>query len=141
MNAAETRSEGIDFALDYRWDMEGLALFDGGTSFDLSFVATYYLEAGTQASPLAPFLDCAGKFGALCGDFVFLGALPQLRTNTRLTYMSGPFSASLRWTYIDEMTNSESELREITGQQPAVLAVPSVSAVNYFDLTLEGRYR
>lgn len=137
LNAAVARTDGIDFALEYGWDADSLALFGEGASFDLSFVATYYLEAGTQGSPLAPFLDCAGKFGALCNRFVFLGALPDLRTNTRLTYQSGPFSASLRWHRIGEMTNSENEIRNITNQPPPMLAVPRVSAMNYFDLTLQ----
>ena len=35
------------------------------------------------------------------------------------------------------MTNSEGEIRRITNRPPPVLAVPEVSAVNYFDLTLQ----
>lgn len=137
VNAAEARTEGIDFAFEYNWQADALALFDDSASFGLSFIATYYLEAGVQSSPLAPFLDCAGKFGALCDDFVFLGALPDLRTNARLTYQSGPFAASLRWLRIDGMDNSEDEIRRITNRPPPVLAVPQVSAMNYFDLTLQ----
>jgi iron complex outermembrane recepter protein len=137
VNAAVARNEGIDFALNYDWEMDALGLFGKGSSFDLSFLATYYLEAGVQASPLAPFLDCAGNFGPLCADFVFQGALPELRMTTRLSYRSGPFSASLRWLRIGEMTNSENEIRRINGRPPAVLAVPQVSATNYFDLTLQ----
>lgn len=108
-----------------------------GASLGLSFLATYYLEAGVQASPLSPFLDCAGNFGPLCGDFVFEGALPELRTNTRLSYRSGSFAASLRWLRIGEMKNSENEIRSINNRPPAILAVPQVAAQDYFDLTLQ----
>ena len=137
LNAAAARTDGIDFALEYDWQADALGLFSKGANLGLSFVATYYLEAGVQGSPLAPFVDCAGKFGTLCSDFVFLGALPELRTNTRLTYQSGPFSASLRWIRIGGMTNSETEVRSITNRPPPVLAVPQVSAQNYLDLTLQ----
>ena len=103
VNAARTRTEGLDLALNWSWKADALAMFDGYSGFDVSVIASYYLEAGTQGSPLTPFLDCAGKFGAFCGDFVFLGALPDIRTNTRLTYRSGPFAASfavaIRWWY------------------------------------------
>jgi outer membrane receptor protein involved in Fe transport len=137
VNAAVARNEGIDFALDYAWEMAALGLFGNGASFGLSFIATHYLEAGVQASPLAPFLDCAGNFGPLCGDFVFEGALPEFRMTTRMSYYSGPFSASIRWLRIGEMINSENEIRSINDQPPAILAVPQVSAMDYFDLTLQ----
>ncbi len=136
-NAAVARAEGIDFALEYNWDVDSWALFDGGANFDLSLIATYYLEAGTQGSPLAPFLDCAGKFGTLCNDYIFSGALPELRTNARLTYQNGPLTTSLRWEHIGEIVNSEAEIRELTGRPPPVLAVSRVPSTDYFDLTIE----
>lgn len=137
VNAGVARSEGIDFALDYGREVDALGLFGNSASLSLSFLATYYLEAGAQASPLAPFLDCAGNFGPLCAGFVFAGALPELRTTTRLSYRSGPFSASLRWLRIGEMNNSENEIRSINNRPPAMLAVPQVAAKDYFDLTLQ----
>lgn len=139
LNAAVVRTDGVDFAVKYDWDANALALFGDEASFSLSFVATRYLEAGSQGSPLAPFLDCAGKFGPLCGNFIYLGALPELRTNTRLSYHSCPFTASLRWLRIGELINSEDEIRSITNQPPAVLAVPRVPAQDYFDLTLDAK--
>lgn len=137
VNAGVARNEGIDFALDYDWEMDALGLYGNSASLSLSFLATYYLEAGAQASPLAPFLDCAGNFGPLCAGFVFEGALPELRTTTRLSYRSGPFSASLRWLRIGEMKNSENEIRSIDNRPPAILAVPQVAAKDYFELTLD----
>jgi outer membrane receptor protein involved in Fe transport len=35
------------------------------------------------------------------------------------------------------MINSENEIRSINDQPPAILAVPQVSAMDYFDLTLQ----
>ena len=139
-NAAVARAEGIDFALEYNWDADSWALFDGGANFDLSLIATYFLEAGTQGSPLAPFLDCAGKFGTLCNDWIFSGALPDLRMNTRLTYHSGPLTASLRWERIGNVVNSETEIREVSGRPPPLLAVPRVPATDYLDLTFEAAF-
>lgn len=137
VNAAVGRASGIDIAVDYAWDTDGLGLNDGGASWGFSLVASHYLEAGVQASPLAPFLDCAGSFGALCDQFIFFGALPEWRANTRLTYESGRLLTTLRWQWIDGMTNSENEIRAIENRPPAMLVVPELSSASYFDLTLQ----
>ena len=139
VNAAVVSSEGLDFTVDYRRTVERFGLFGEGATFALSVAATHYLEAGSQASPLAPFFDCAGKFGGLCEGFLYQGTMPDLRTVTRLTYSSGPLTASLRWSHIGEVQNSVNEFRESIGQPPGELAVPRVGAFDYFDLTLEGR--
>jgi iron complex outermembrane recepter protein len=136
-NVSSVRSTGYDLVIEYNWELNSLGLFNQGASLGLSFIGNYYTEAGTQASPIAPFLDCAGKFGPLCSDFNFLGALPEFRATTRLTYRSGSFTASLRWHHIGEMTNSETEIRAINNQPAPSLAVPSVSSEDYFELTLQ----
>ena len=141
VNAAVARSEGLDLSLDFAWGVDGLALFDAGASFALAFVATHYIEAGTQPSPFLPFVNCAGRFSGPCDlDFVYNGALPEFRANTRLSYFSGPFAASLRWTHIGELLNGTNELAEALGQAPGILVVPSVSSQDYFDLTIESDF-
>ena len=137
VNASELRSEGIDLAFDWRLDNDALALFDGDNGWGVSFVVTHYLEAGVRGSPLTPLFDCAGKFGAFCNNPGFLGALPELRANTRISYFSGPLSVSLRWQHVGEMNSAVSEFREASGGPPAVLAVERVGAVDYFDLTVD----
>lgn len=135
-NAAFARSEGLDLALDGSWELPALATFGSDANLSLSLVTTHYLSAGTQATPLTPFFDCPGKFGSLCGDFVFLGALPEFRSNTRLSYSSGPVGASIRWTHIDSMQNSENEFRALTGRPAGSPAVERLPSKNYFDLTI-----
>ena len=63
--------------------------------------------------------------------------MPEFRSNSRLTYNSGPISTSLRWTYIDGMQNSENEFRELTGQPPGIPAVARLPNKNYFDLSVD----
>jgi len=137
INVAVVQTSGIDVSINYGWDADSFGLFGNGANFDWSFVSTHYIEAGSQASPLVSPIDCAGKFGSLCSEFIYLGALPELRINSRLTYSTGPFAASLRWQYIDGMINSEPEIRELTNRPPPVMAVPEVGSHSYFDLTLE----
>lgn len=135
INTAVLVSEGIDLALSADWEPESPVLFGDSASISLSILVTHYLEAASQGSALLPLLDCAGKFGGFCNLFSYQGAVPDWRATTRLTYRSGPVSASLRWRYIGSMTNAEAERREIRGEPPGILAVPEVSAVSYIDLT------
>ncbi|MDJ0939512.1 MAG: TonB-dependent receptor [Woeseiaceae bacterium] len=137
INAAKGRSKGLDVALDTSWDVDSMALFNGAATLDLSFVATRYLEVGVQPSPLVPFIECRGQFGGLCDEFLYFGSLPELRTNTRLTYSSGPMRASLRWQYIDSLTNGDNEFREAVGRPPGTPAVQSIGSHSYFDLTID----
>lgn len=136
-NAAAAKSEGVDFALATSWDAPALATIGSDASIAISVTATHYLTVGTRPTRLSPFFDCVGSFGALCGDFVFLGAMPEFRSNSRLTYASGPVSASLRWTHVDSMRNGENEFRELSGQQPGVPAVARLPSRNYFDLSID----
>ncbi len=135
INAALATSEGIDFALNFRREVGGPAFGGGSASISLALLATHYLEAGSQGSALLPFLDCAGKFGAFCGLARYRGAVPDWRATTRVSYETGPLAASLRWSHVGAMTNAETEFRSLNGQAAPVLAVPQLSAVNYFDLT------
>ena len=136
INSAIATSEGIDFALNTEWDTDALALVGRNATVSLSLLATHYLEVGTQGSLLLPFQDCAGKFGGFCGLAAYRGTVPDWLGTARLTYASGPFSASLRWRHIGGVTNAETELRSSRDQPPPVLAVPTIGSVDYFDLTL-----
>ncbi len=136
-NASTAKSEGIDLAVQMNWDAPRLATIGPDAMIALSLVATHYFEVGTQPTPLLPVYDCTGRFGGFCDDFVFLGAMPEFRSNARFTYESGPVSASLRWLYVDSLLNSYNETREATGQQPGILAIPSLPSKSYFDLTLD----
>ena len=133
INSAVATSEGIDFALSTGWDAP--APVGGSAGFNLSLLATHYLEVGSQGSVFLPFQNCAGKFGAFCGLSSYQGAVPDWRATMRITYASDRFAASLRWRYVGELTNAEAEFRHINNQPPPVLAVPSVSSTSYFDLT------
>ena len=137
VNAAKAKSEGIDVSFDASWETDHLAIFDGGTTIDLSLVATHYLEVGVQPSPLLPFIECRGQFGGICDEFLFFGSLPELRVNSRLSYSTGPLRASLRWQYIDAMENGENSFREAVGAPPGIPAVPRLGSHSYFDLTLD----
>jgi outer membrane receptor protein involved in Fe transport len=136
VSTARATSKGLDLALNAGIAADRLALFEGSAGFDLSIIATRYLEATARSSPLAPAFDCAGKFGALCDSFPYQGALPEFRLNARLTYRSGPLAVSLRWRHIGSMDSAEDEFRAASGLPPPMLAVDEVGSTNYFDLSL-----
>ena len=134
INVAVQKSEGFDLELHYSIDSPSLALFDASASFDISFNGTWYLTNGSQGSPIAPFFDCAGYFGGNCA-FSSFGTLPEIKTTTRLSYLSGPLSISLRWRWIDGMKNSEPFFFQLFNLPDPVLAIPEVGSKSYFDLS------
>lgn len=136
VNAALITSEGLDVSLNLGIAADRLALFGDSAGIDLSVIATRYLSATAQSSPLAPAFDCAGKFGALCNAFPYQGALPEFRLNARLTYRTGPLAVSLRWRHTGSMDSAEDEHRAAVGQPPPMLAVSEVGSRDYFDLSL-----
>ena len=136
INAAMATSEGIDLALNLSGDVGGPAFDGADAAISLSLLATHYLEVGSQGSVFLPFLDCAGNFGAFCGLAAYQGAVPDWRTTMRFTYDTGPLSVSLRWSHIGALTNAESEVSDLNGEPPPMLAVPRIPSANYFDLTL-----
>ncbi|MCG8506150.1 MAG: TonB-dependent receptor [Sphingomonadales bacterium] len=132
-NVAFGKVEGFDWQLVLQADADQFALVESAAQLSLSVNASYYLTNGSQTTPLVPFTDCAGFFGPFCGTFTTFGALPRATMTNRLTYDSGPFTASVRWRWISGMTNSRTVLEIPT-------TVPKVGAEHYVDLTLVYRH-
>ncbi len=133
-NVAVQRSEGVDLQLHYSLDAPSLALFDDFANLDLTLNGTWYMTNGSQADPLTPFFDCAGYYGPTCA-FSSFGTLPEFKTTMRLTYASGPLTASLRWRWIDGMKNSEPIFTALFNLPDPVLAIPEIGSKSYFDLS------
>lgn len=128
INSAVATSEGVDLTVHANWPLQRSAL-------RASLLASHYLEAGAQGTPLLPFLDCAGRFGGFCGLFAYQGAVPDWRATFGVAYERGPLGADLTWRYTGSMRNAENAARAIAGLPAANLAVPNVPSTNYFDLT------
>ena len=139
-NIAKIQTEGFDLQISYSIDLaDVLSMFDEGSELHLRFFGNHTLKNGTQTSPSAPFFECAGLFSFPCNTNSF-GSLPEYKTNTRLTYTSGPLSLSLRWLWIDSMDSAFLEYGlGLLGLQPAdvMLNVPKVSSEQYFALSFD----
>ncbi|MFK8043722.1 TonB-dependent receptor plug domain-containing protein [Congregibacter sp.] len=103
-NLATLGVEGVDLALNYRFDLwEGLALPGSDAFMTLQVLFNYAMENTVQATPTDSERDCAGYYGGACA-FIGPGVLvPEYRSSTRLTYYSGPLSVALNWRWIGDL--------------------------------------
>jgi hypothetical protein len=58
--------------------------------------------------------------------------LPEFKSTTRINWQEGPMTLSLRWRWIDSVTDDQIKLG---GRDPATMAAPFTGSINYFDLT------
>ncbi|UAJ12343.1 TonB-dependent receptor domain-containing protein [Glacieibacterium megasporae] len=113
---------GIDFQLDYRFDLDQVGLSHSSGALQVGSIATYLSKyTVTPADGTAP----TRYAGAISDTFVTsdgenLYSHPRWKANSYLTYQNGPFVGTVRWRYIGPMANLDSPA------QP----VPSIS---YFD--------
>lgn len=89
-NVGTLRARGIDWQLAYR-----LRLGDR-RRIDLTLSGTRYLWNGFRPNNNLAALDCAGFFGAPCGQTIRGAATPKWKLYNTLRWTSGPTSLSLR---------------------------------------------
>lgn len=102
-NGGHQQASGIDFQVDYGFDMEWLGLDNWG-SVRINALVSYLMEF-KQQDPISgvPELDFAGTaayFGSGLGT-----SYPEWKTNITTTWEVGDFSFSARGRYIGEMRN------------------------------------
>lgn len=123
-NVAAIEARGIDFQVDYSQPL-GFSLMNAGQS-KLNF---FFLATRTLRNNFIPVVDqpdivneCAGAFGATaCGD-----PTPKWKWSSRLSYLDGPATVSLRWRHIGSTEDDNPNLTNFT---------ETLDAVDYFDLS------
>jgi len=127
-NNAELATSGIDVQLNYSIDLDS-GLFDNASTISMFWLGTYVISNDFLPNrlPDTEFLRCAGTFAGVCGT-----PDPTYRFTSRVSYESGPLSASLKWTYLGGVDQGDIAN---SGVDPATLSVSRLSAKNYFDLT------
>jgi outer membrane receptor protein involved in Fe transport len=127
-NIGKIETSGVDIRVNYGFDV-GFGLFDGESTVDIAAGLTW-LNA-FDITPVAELPDlvneCADSFGLTCSE-----PLPEYKSTTRVSWQDGPMTLSLRWRWIDSVTDDQINL---SGRDPATLAAPFTGSVNYFDLT------
>jgi iron complex outermembrane receptor protein len=139
-NLAELKVEGVDLALNYRFDLGStLALPGHSAQLALQMLFNYAMENTLRSTPTSTPIDCAGFYGGACRFGVpGFQVIPEYRGSTRLTYYSGPLSVALNWRWIGVIDNHLDTTCEQTPEfcYPSVL--DEIDARNYLELS--GRY-
>lgn len=126
LNLSSYSSSGVDAQLDWRVNFADIGVADRG-SFAISTVVSYLKSFEIQNLANAPKLEYAGTIGNQQID-LFATAHPKWKATTSATLAVGDASASLRWRYLDKMSNAANVGTGGTAR--------GVGAVSYFDLDL-----
>ncbi|WP_086436978.1 TonB-dependent receptor domain-containing protein [Altererythrobacter xiamenensis] len=105
-NIATFSTTGVDLEVNYSSNVPFSLLTDQGDSrINFSFLGTYTDSFEVQEDPLATPYDCAGRFGLTCGE-------PQAKYKwtSRLSWIDGPLTTSLRWRHLSSIKDDESVL-------------------------------
>jgi iron complex outermembrane recepter protein len=119
-NLGALLTNGVDFQVDYSLPLAFSALGNGESR--LSF---FLLGNWTDKNDFIPVVgidtinECAGRFGSTCGE-----PTPKWKWTTRLSWIDGPITTSLRWRHISGVDDDS----------PAVRVVERLPAFDYFDL-------
>lgn len=134
-NIGALATKGVDFGLDYSIPL-GRGPFDGENRLSFSSLATW-----TQSFDITPLQDlpaqvnhCVGAFGATCLD-----TRPAYKTESRLTWRTGPLTLSLRHRFLSETTDDRILIPQrngLPGPTEASLAAPHLGAKNYLDFAV-----
>lgn len=125
-NIAQFEVSGVDLQVAYSTVLPFSLLTDTGEQdFNISFLGTWTEESSFLAFPGADLLDCAGLFGANCGE-----PTPKFKWTTRASFVDGPLTTSLRWRHLSSVDDDDDgvDYAEFNG-------VESIPAYDLFDLT------
>jgi len=131
-NISTLKTSGVDLQVDYGTRV-GRGLFGDNARMNFSFLGTWTRKA--DYTPVSEFADevtnCAGTFGTIC-DPIFGDPVPKYRFTARMSWIDGPFTASLRHRYIGKVSND----RIANGvTDPASVTVDRLGSKSYTDLS------
>ena len=96
VNLAAIKTTGVDFQFEWGRDMG-----PSDARISVSLIISHLLEYEVQATEGAGFDDFKGTVSTATRGRI--GSLPEWKANTRFLYERGPWSAGLRWKFIDSM--------------------------------------
>jgi outer membrane receptor protein involved in Fe transport len=113
-NIASQTLSGVDVAANYNFDV-----FEGTAAAD--YLATYTEEADFFPEPGEDAIECAGNFGADCGE-----PTPEYKHRMTFKWSNDDFTAQLLWRYIGEVNDDAPD---------TVRSVEKISGYSYFGLS------
>lgn len=120
-NLASLATSGYDFQVDYSLPLGASLTGAGESNLNFFFLLNYSNEntfvptVGVDES-----VECAGRFGLNCGN-----PTPKWKWSSRLSWIDGPVTTSLRWRHIGKVLDDDDATDFI---------VDDIKAVDYFDL-------
>lgn len=125
-NIATFGVKGVDLQATYNTVLPFSLFTDTNEQdFNISFLGTWTKEASVIEFPGAEKLDCAGTFGAICGE-----PTPSFKWTSRASFIDGPVTTSLRWRHLSAVDDDDDSVNydEFNG-------VERRNAYDLFDLT------
>ena len=120
INAGKRSTKGVDITMDYGFDLSSYG------TLDYNLNAVHVMENVQQDADLFPSVDCVGLVGKTC-----VRPDPEWRIVQTLTWSLEALTLSLRWQYIDDLTQDAVALGVADASD---YAVPNIDSYNYFDL-------
>jgi len=133
-NLGFMKVQGIDFGGAYSFDVDW-GLLTGSSNFSTTSNWTWSLEnRANSGTPGAYPTNCAGAFGATCGE-----PSPRLKGMSRVTWADGPLSLSLAWRFVASVTDDR-YLVFLRNGAPGITPLaqmtnPVIPDYHYFDLS------
>ena len=122
-NVAKVETEGVDFQVDYSMPLT-FGMMGDESRLNFFFLGTYtdtYKFYAVQE--LDAFTECAGRFGQLvCGN-----PQPKWKWSSRLSWLDGPLTTSLRWRHLGAVRDDD---------EATDYVVERLDAYDVFDLSL-----
>jgi outer membrane receptor protein involved in Fe transport len=135
-NTGFLATKGFDVEANYAWSMSDWGVADAG-SFDLNLVGTWLDNLVTETLPGEGSYDCAGLFGAICGE-----PAPRWRHRLRLTWTSpSDVALSLAWRHTSrvvlDVNTTNPTFESVCGGLCDDAPDGHISAFDYFDLSAD----
>lgn len=111
INAAFSRTSGVDLAVDWRADL-------AGGNFGVNFMVSSLLELETKASASAPVIDWKGSLGPDPGTSLNNGAY-DYRTFTTVNYGRNDWNLALRWRHLPSAIDATQAVTPLSTQRGA----------------------
>jgi iron complex outermembrane receptor protein len=128
-NIAALKTKGIDLQFNYKFDLAKLGMNPDAGIVDFMWLGSYKINNSYAPNPVTPAYDCAGMFGAPCGQSIVGISDPKYRFTSRFSYLRGPATVSVRWRWLDGTKDAR------TLSDPTFVPITNYKAKHYFDLS------
>ena len=143
LNQGESVVEGVDTQVNFGFELPGrFALVADYADLSFDLIWTWQWKNSTQDLPILEPVDCAGFFGYPClvlHDYS-VSSFPENRVSAAAQYISGNFDARVAWRWIEGTENAAVLYNQSVGLPPPELAIDSVDAKSYVDLSTGWRF-